>query len=144
METTPFAISVIEPGKSVLVQCSASELQPITSMSSNLKHHHLYQPVSDNLRYVNYNTFYTHGIIQPNTSHGFFKKVLTLTIHTIALNYLLKQTSTSILTNALQSILNARMVPTRSQSHPIDLVMPISIIKKFSNISNVNINTINN
>jgi hypothetical protein len=74
--TTSVVISLTDPGRSpALTQRSASEPQPITSISSNAQHfqHLQQQPAADTLGCINYNQFYNHGIVQPSTSHGFFK-----------------------------------------------------------------------
>nr|XP_031829543.1 potassium voltage-gated channel subfamily H member 6-like isoform X2 [Nomia melanderi] len=86
-----------------LVQRSASEPQPPTV------------PPSSN----------GNGKIQPSTSHGLFRPQTREPTSTSSGTSRLTVTSdTSALATALQSALNGRTAPTRSQSQPVDLAVP--------------------
>ncbi|XP_032670630.1 potassium voltage-gated channel subfamily H member 2 isoform X9 [Odontomachus brunneus] len=88
-----------------LVQRSASEPQPPTV------------PVSNG-----------NGKIQPSTSHGLFSRPPTRepTSTTSGTSRLTVTSDTSALATALQTALNGRTGPTRSQSQPVDLAVPTS------------------
>ncbi|KZC08649.1 Potassium voltage-gated channel subfamily H member 7 [Dufourea novaeangliae] len=86
-----------------LVQRSASEPQPPTV------------PPSSN----------GNGKIQPSTSHGLFRPQAREPASTSSGTSRLTVTSdTSALATALQTALNGRTAPTRSQSQPVDLAVP--------------------
>ncbi|XP_061940540.1 potassium voltage-gated channel subfamily H member 2 isoform X20 [Apis cerana] len=86
-----------------LVQRSASEPQPPTG------------PPSSN----------GNGKIQPSTSHGLFRPPTKEPMSTSSGTSRLTVTSdTSALATALQTALNGRTAPTRSQSQPVDLAVP--------------------
>ncbi|XP_012139356.1 potassium voltage-gated channel seizure isoform X17 [Megachile rotundata] len=86
-----------------LVQRSASEPQPPTAPPSN-----------------NGN-----GKLQPSTSHGLFRPPTREPTSTSSGTSRLTVTSdTSALATALQTALNGRTAPTRSQSQPVDLAVP--------------------
>ncbi|XP_012270109.1 potassium voltage-gated channel subfamily H member 2 isoform X2 [Orussus abietinus] len=88
-----------------LVQRSASEPQPPTA------------PPSSN----------GNGKIQPSTSHGLFRPPTREPTSTSSGTSRLTVTSdTSALATALQTALNGRAAPTRSQSQPVDLAVPAS------------------
>ncbi|KAH0953108.1 hypothetical protein HN011_004221 [Eciton burchellii] len=88
-----------------LVQRSASEPQPPTVPTSN-----------------------GNGKIQPSTSHGLFSRPATRepTSTSSATSRLTVTSDTSALATALQTALNGRTGPTRSQSQPVDLAVPTS------------------
>ncbi|XP_076390679.1 potassium voltage-gated channel seizure isoform X7 [Megachile rotundata] len=87
-----------------LVQRSASEPQPPTAPPSN-----------------NGN-----GKLQPSTSHGLFSRPPTRepTSTSSGTSRLTVTSDTSALATALQTALNGRTAPTRSQSQPVDLAVP--------------------
>ncbi|XP_078034925.1 potassium voltage-gated channel seizure isoform X4 [Augochlora pura] len=65
------------------------------------------------------------GKIQPSTSHGLFRPQTREPTSTSSGTSRLTVTSdTSALATALQSALNGRTAPTRSQSQPVDLAVP--------------------
>ncbi|XP_024877540.1 potassium voltage-gated channel subfamily H member 2 isoform X13 [Temnothorax curvispinosus] len=87
-----------------LVQRSASEPQPPTAPAGN-----------------------GNGKIQPSTSHGLFRPPMREPTSTSSGTSRLTVTSdTSALATALQTALNGRTGPTRSQSQPVDLAVPTS------------------
>ncbi|KAL6259853.1 hypothetical protein P5V15_009763 [Pogonomyrmex californicus] len=87
-----------------LVQRSASEPQPPTVPTGN-----------------------GNGKIQPSTSHGLFRPPVREPTSTSSGTSRLTVTSdTSALATALQTALNGRTGPTRSQSQPVDLAVPTS------------------
>nr|XP_034180293.1 potassium voltage-gated channel subfamily H member 2 isoform X10 [Osmia lignaria] len=87
-----------------LVQRSASEPQPPTAPPSN-----------------NGN-----GKLQPSSSHGLFSRPPTRdpTSTSSGTSRLTVTSDTSALATALQTALNGRTAPTRSQSQPVDLAVP--------------------
>ncbi|XP_014473638.1 PREDICTED: potassium voltage-gated channel subfamily H member 2 isoform X4 [Dinoponera quadriceps] len=87
-----------------LVQRSASEPQPPTVPVSN-------------------------GKIQPSTSHGLFSRPTTRepTSTSSGTSRLTVTSDTSALATALQTALNGKTGPTRSQSQPVDLAVPTSV-----------------
>ncbi|XP_015602633.1 potassium voltage-gated channel subfamily H member 2 isoform X4 [Cephus cinctus] len=103
--TAPTGTSRLSGRPPALVQRSASEPQPPTvppSTSSN-----------------------GNGKIQPSTSHGLFRPPTREPTSTSSGASRLTVTSdTSALATALQTALNSRSAPTRSQSQPVDLAVP--------------------
>ncbi|XP_071579050.1 voltage-gated inwardly rectifying potassium channel KCNH6 isoform X8 [Temnothorax nylanderi] len=87
-----------------LVQRSASEPQPPTAPAGN-----------------------GNGKIQPSTSHGLFRPPMREPTSTSSgTSRLTVASDTSALATALQTALNGRTGPTRSQSQPVDLAVPTS------------------
>ncbi|OAD54974.1 Potassium voltage-gated channel subfamily H member 7 [Eufriesea mexicana] len=102
--TTSAGLSKQSSRAPALVQRSASEPQPPTG------------PPSSN----------GNGKIQPSTSHGLFSRPPTKepTSTSSGTSRLTVTSDTSALATALQTALNGRTAPTRSQSQPVDLAVP--------------------